>query len=61
MNSTKTSPYIYGLPGVQEQLAVLYDQLKSKYTNPVKYKNQQPAKKENDTNRFLERHPFHHL
>ena len=49
MNSTKTSPYIYGLPGVQEQLAVLYDQLKSKYTNPVKYKNQQPAKKENDT------------
>ena len=48
-NSTKTSPYIYGQPGVQEQLAVLYDQLKSKYTNPVKYKNQQPAKKENDT------------
>jgi len=48
-NNNESYPYIYKQPGVQEQLAVLYDQLKSKYTNPVKYKNQQPAKKENDT------------
>jgi hypothetical protein len=45
----QTGPTIYKQPGVQQQLAALYNQLKSKYTNPVKSKSQQPTKKENDT------------
>ena len=48
-NYPTNSAYIYKQPGVQEQLALLYDQLKSKYTNPVKYKYQQPTKNVNDS------------
>jgi len=36
--SPGNAPTIFNSPGVQQQLAVLYEQLKSHYTNPVKYK-----------------------
>lgn len=36
--SPQNAPTIFNSPGVQQQLAVLYEQLKSHYTNPVKYK-----------------------
>lgn len=35
----KTGPTIYKSPGVQQQLAALYNQLKSKYVNPNNLKN----------------------
>ena len=46
-NYPQNSPYIYNQPGVQEQLAQLYDQLKSKYVNPnnLKNKSQQTSTK----------------
>jgi hypothetical protein len=36
--SPGNAPTIYYSPGVQQQLAALYEQLRSHYTNPVKYK-----------------------
>lgn len=40
----QTSPTIFNSPGVQQQLAALYNQLKRKYVNPnnLKIKSQQP-------------------
>ncbi len=36
--SPQSAPTTYNSPGVQQQLAALYEQLKSKYTNPLRYK-----------------------
>ena len=49
-NDPHNSPYIYYQPGIQQQLAALYNQLKSKYVNPnnLKNKSQQPNTKTPD-------------
>ena len=46
-NDPQTGPTIYDVPGIQQQLAALYNQLKSKYVNPnnLKNKSQQTSTK----------------